>query len=134
MTNNKQSKEEKEIEEHNVKNYHNLSDNYGMIDDKFEELAGCMENSEGIKSQLIAEELGLTEDDEIEVMTPTEIENHNINNYHRKPKNWKWIGNTYSGLVDNKCGYIFINESMSTIESMKSQLIAESMGLTEDDG
>ena len=54
----------KEVEKHNKSNYHNRSETGGWIDDTFEEVIGGVENEEGIKSQLIAEELGLTAEEE----------------------------------------------------------------------
>ena len=54
----------KEVEKYNMSNYHSRSETWGWIDDTFEEVIGGVENEEGIKSQLIAEELGLTAEEE----------------------------------------------------------------------
>ena len=53
----------KEIEHHNDYNYHCDTFTWGWIDDIFREVMGGTEVEEGIKSQLIAESMGLTEDD-----------------------------------------------------------------------
>ena len=54
----------KEVEHYNESNYHGMRENWGWIEATFKKIIGSTENEEGIKSQLIAEELGLTAEEE----------------------------------------------------------------------
>ena len=61
-------------------------------------------------------------------LTRKEIEHHNDYNYHCDSKTWNWIDDTY---VDLKCPKFDLENSMSANEGIKSQLIAEKLGLIE---
>lgn len=65
MTKNLKEEDKKEIDNLDLNcGYHHAGKNWAWIDDTFKEMMGGTENEEGIKSQLIAEELGLTEEEE----------------------------------------------------------------------